>query len=319
MRAVAVQPSANRSGALVVPVAVLSVAAGAAVVAPLATYTVTLAAFGLAHVLSELRYVDLRFGARIGRRLRVAMGLLLAAVVVVRVAAISGVLVGPLRAGVELGLVAALAAVVLPRLGRGPAGVVAGLVVLMLLAGAAVAPYHALLGLAVLHNLTPLGFLAERLEGPDRGPGLALAAIALLGVPLVIATGAPVALLAWASSGWDPLAVGPLSRHLQAFLHPDFHGAAWAPHVFAAAVYGQCAHYYATIVVLPGLVGDRADGSVLVWPSRRGMAVGIALLAVPTFAAFALGDFGEVRALYGVVAAVHAWVEVPLLLLALKR
>jgi hypothetical protein len=39
---------------------------GTAVAAPLLAYSVTLASFGAAHVLSELRYVDLRFGRVLG-------------------------------------------------------------------------------------------------------------------------------------------------------------------------------------------------------------------------------------------------------------
>ena len=34
---------------------------------PLATYTTVLALFGMPHVGSELRYLDYRFGARLGR------------------------------------------------------------------------------------------------------------------------------------------------------------------------------------------------------------------------------------------------------------
>src|SRR5208337_4826620 len=43
--------------------------AAVCIAAPLAVYTVTLAAFGLPHVLNELRYVDRRFGLRVSRTL----------------------------------------------------------------------------------------------------------------------------------------------------------------------------------------------------------------------------------------------------------
>ena len=52
--------------------------------APLATYTVTLAVFGLPHVLSELRYVDRRFGRRLDRRFLLPILLLLPMIVAVR-------------------------------------------------------------------------------------------------------------------------------------------------------------------------------------------------------------------------------------------
>ena len=51
-------------GAAATVVAILAAATAAtlSVIAPLAVYSLTLAAFGLPHVLSELRYVDRRFG-----------------------------------------------------------------------------------------------------------------------------------------------------------------------------------------------------------------------------------------------------------------
>src|SRR5688500_12091345 len=51
----------------------LALAALCAVAWPLATYTLTLAAFGLAHVISELRFVALRFGPRLASDLRRAL------------------------------------------------------------------------------------------------------------------------------------------------------------------------------------------------------------------------------------------------------
>ncbi len=45
-------------------VATIAASFAASVAAPVAVYTVTLAAFGLPHVLAELRFVDLRFSGR---------------------------------------------------------------------------------------------------------------------------------------------------------------------------------------------------------------------------------------------------------------
>jgi hypothetical protein len=53
----------------------------AAVAAPLLVYSLTLAMFGAAHVLSELRYVDRRFGRGLGLPYAAVMGALLAGAV----------------------------------------------------------------------------------------------------------------------------------------------------------------------------------------------------------------------------------------------
>jgi len=61
-----------------------------AVALPLATYTAALALFGLAHVLSELRYVDHRFGARLRGGLLLPILLLIAAAALARLGGMAG-------------------------------------------------------------------------------------------------------------------------------------------------------------------------------------------------------------------------------------
>jgi len=80
----------------------------AAVALPLATYTTALAMFGLAHVGSELRYVDHRFGARLRGGLMLWLGSGLAGTVAVRLLGMAGFM--PYGAGIvlELTIVAAM-------------------------------------------------------------------------------------------------------------------------------------------------------------------------------------------------------------------
>ena len=68
-----------------------------AVLAPLATYSVTLAVFGLPHVLSELRYIDRRFGRRLDKRFLLPIAVLLQMIVAVRASVVFHV--APLRLG----------------------------------------------------------------------------------------------------------------------------------------------------------------------------------------------------------------------------
>ena len=77
--------------------------AGLAVVAPLATYTVTLAVFGLPHVLSELRYVDRRFGRRLERCFLIPMAVLLPAIATIRAGVVLHVIPVALGLPAELG------------------------------------------------------------------------------------------------------------------------------------------------------------------------------------------------------------------------
>jgi hypothetical protein len=297
----------------VIPVALGGAAILALIAAawPVATYTITLSLFGLAHVLSELRYVDERFGARIAGGLRGAIGLLLALVVVGRLLAMTGLVEKGDATAAELVWVALLAAVAVPVLWRtaGAATAFSGMLALGLLAGAAWSATHVFLALAVLHNLTPLGFFAERLEGPGRKEALAVAAFVMLGVPMLLATGLPSAVIGMdLGSPW-----GGLSKHVGAFVHADFHEAWWAPNLFAAAAYGQCVHYVATIGILPRLGGGEGT---LPWPSRTSWVLGLCGFALIGLAGF-WQDFGQTRQIYGVLAAVHAWIEVPVLLIGL--
>jgi hypothetical protein len=127
------------------------------VVAPLAVYSISLAAFGLPHVLSELRYVDRRFGRRLGAPTVIVMTALLASIVAARAGVIAHLLAPGFETPLELGLVAALALAA----ARGGAVTRAAAVGVALLIGALaiVDPFETMVGFSVLHNLTPLGFL----------------------------------------------------------------------------------------------------------------------------------------------------------------
>ena len=297
----------------------LSVAALASVVWPLATYTLTLATFGLAHVVAELRYVDLRFGRSLGRTLARAMAVVLLGVVVVRGASIAGVVGRPASLIIELGLGFSLVALVLPSLFRGSTGRgVVGLAVAACLAFAIVfEPAAGLLSIAVLHNFTPVGFIAEATSGAQRRRALAACALVFVVIPVVIASGAPwraLASLDLVAPETSPLGYGPLQEAMKAYLPVSALDPLRALHLFCACVFLQCAHYIAVLLVLPRSLPAAARGR-LRWPAARWwpwILAATALALVP----FAF-DFAVARRGYGVFAAVHAWVEVPILLLAL--
>ena len=82
-----------------------------ATMAPLAAYTTALALFGLPHVLSELRYVDRRFGRRLSLSYLAPIAALLAVIVAARACVVFGAAPAEIGAPVELGAGAMLALV----------------------------------------------------------------------------------------------------------------------------------------------------------------------------------------------------------------
>lgn len=291
-----------------------------AVALPLATYTAALALFGLAHVLSELRYVDHRFGARLRGGLLGPLLLLIAAAALARLGGMAGWFGRGTAAMLELLAGAALLLVVL-RVGEGwAARLLAGGLGLLLILGAWVAPFTALVVFAVAHNVTPMALLAERFAAPqDRAAGrpvLVAAGIALILLPLLIATGLPYD--AFAALGLvDPDATlfqgGDLLQNFGAYVPSAWWEEDWALHAFSASVFAQCMHYVAVIGVLPRLIGP-GDRPVLPWPTARQFGWAVLAAGGALAAGFAL-DYALARRIYAIAALVHAWLEIPILVL----
>ena len=298
-----------RIGAVSVAIALVAIASARA---PLWVYATTLALFGLPHVLVELRYVDERFSARLPRGTLTWLVCGLGAVALLRLLAFVGV-EGPLvRAELALGigLVAVAAPLALAR--ANPAGSALALLTAGgLLAGVVYAPLETLVTMAPLHNLTPVGFLAERLRGRRRRRALAAAFVVFFAVPAVM-VGAPF--LPEVVSG--PPGTGDLSLHLGAFVPSPWIGSERGERLFAAAAYLQVMHYAVVLGVLPRLGGgDQRARALAPWPRGRTFALAVVVVGATAAGSFAM-DFSCARAGYAVFAAVHAWVEIPVLLVA---
>jgi MFS family permease len=306
---------------LAVVMAVLATSASvvvAAVAAPLLIYSTTLATFGLAHVLSELRYVDRRFGRALGAPRILIMSVLLAGAVAARASGVFGLLGITAAVPLELGFVAALAlsAARGSRLQRGLALGIAGVLGIATLA----APFDTAISLSILHNLTPLAFLWEISRPAWRWRIMLLALLVFVALPLFVATGLPRLALMSASivaPSIDPLGAGPLADQLYVYVPVPLQDTASAIDLFSASVVAQCAHYAAVIFVLPAMLAtsDPRAAGLVAWPRGRIFFPIIAVLSSLALYRFANG-FGSARAFYGIAASFHAWVEIPLVIIA---
>ena len=312
----------------VVVVAYVAAAMLAATVLPLFAYTASLACFGLAHVVVELRYVDARFGRRLPRTIWLFAGVPLLGVVALRGARLFTSFDSdwPIRAELVLVATMVLAGAVLvwrwrPAVGGvgGVGGVAAVFGVItagLIVTGVVMAPIETLLLLAIGHNFTPLGFVVERAPPGRRWLALLLGGMVFLGAPLLVASGLLSTVLA-DSITLDARfgSAGELKHHLGVYLWPAWQRSDAAVQLFSAAVCAQLLHYGAVLIWLPRSLTD-ADRPALPWghPAVFGAVLGVIALGLAGH--FAV-DFVGARALYGLPAAIHAWLELPVLLVAL--
>jgi len=308
-------PGAAGLAAIWVAVAAASVAAVA--IAPLAAFVLMISAFGLPHVLYELRYVDERFSARTPRVALTVIGILLGVIALARIGNGAQIIPSIYFVPLELGLGATLAftGAFFMRENR-VLGAVVGIAFAL---GAAFAPIATFLIWAWIHNLTPMGFVAEITEGEERKRWLWLLSIAFFVLPAFVATGVfhEAASSAWGDALQAVSVFGADDRPLLSFLPAGSSDL----HLFSAAVVAQSMHYVAVIVLLPRLLATKqvAPSRTLVpWPSWRVFAGAVAAIATVGFGIYAV-SYSDARAAYSVAAAIHAWVEVPILLLALGQ
>ncbi|TBW41415.1 hypothetical protein EYW49_01425 [Siculibacillus lacustris] len=289
---------------------------GASVAMPLATYTLALACFGLVHVGTELRFVDLRFSGRLYPIWRWIAPLLVAGFVA-RSAGLDGILEPNIAAGLELacgaGLMFACSRALRRRQGI---ALVAGATAMV---GAVMAPAETMLAFAVLHNFTPLALVTEAVSRERRGSAFCLLAIGFVALPALIVAGWPADLL-YAAGLYAPeytiLRVGGLEQHLGVYVPPALAQHDRAVDVFSAAVFTQCLHYAIVIHVLPRLLPATPTAGFVHWPKPPTFVVALSTVALVLIVPFWL-NFSGARKLYGLAAMTHAWIEIPVLLLML--
>jgi hypothetical protein len=274
----------------------------------LTTYALTLATFGIAHVAIELRYIDSRFHQRFGNKIEVRLLQLVLAIALLRVASILGIFTSNIARLLELGCGLGLVAIATHQLWisnwwRGSIGIIIGC---LLGIGTLVDPIATSVIFAIIHNLTPIGFILDR-QGLKSPRILWICGLVFCLLPVV------VFLVRLSSIVRIPLELNP--NYLGAFVAPSWQELSIAYPLFSAVAFLQCLHYAAVI----GLFSQ--------WtPHAKSFLAGLAakyfyLLIVGISICFFIAfqhSFMLTRAFYGIVASIHAWIEIPLLLLLLQ-
>ncbi len=292
--------------------------------------------FGVPHVMLELRYVYGRFGAGWSRPAIVGTQVLLVGVVVVRFV----VPPGTLARMVETSLLGALLvlAVVLGPAARRPRTPIQALVVgaVVLAMAAAMAGIDSwFLVQAHLHNILPLAFLWEWAGAsfplPSARRAKAVLVSIFVGVRLLVLAGGLDAFLPSVGGVLHATGQANAVTRVSATVVPGGVDGVWAARLLVAIAFAQLAHYAVWCWFLPGsAVGREAS-----WETNRGVRVTLGaragrlllgwrfglLIAVSTTAIAVLAwvDFRTGRSTYTSVAAYHALLEYPLLLLLVWR
>lgn len=288
----------------------------ASVMFPLLTYSGGLALFGLAHVASEFRYVDDRFGQLIGKQLLTTLSILIAALMLLRLGGVTGVVDYKSAQILELLLGSVLIACTFSVCHKQLPLWLAVISSALLLLGLWLAPAMTFVVVAVLHNWTPVGFWLEAVQKKNVKRAQLACFILFVGLPLFIASGVPSHILA--SLGfWFPetsiLPTGSLEAQLGVFV-PSLMKGISAAYLFSAVTFAQCMHYIAVIYILPQL--SKQKNAILPWPSRRTMWILVVMATLFLITGYVF-NFGKARAVYGIFAVAHAWIEIPILILML--
>jgi hypothetical protein len=290
-------------------VIIILISAGSAIAFPLTTYAITLATFGIAHVAIELRYIDSQFHQRFGNKIEVRLLQLVLAIALLRCGSIFGIVTPNIARLLELGCGLGLVSIATHQIWmsnwwRGSIGMAIGC---LLGIGTIADPIATSVIFAIIHNLTPIGFILDRQEWKStRIIWICGVIFGLLPVLIFLARLLPIVSL--------PLEINP--SYLSAFIAPSWQELSIAYPLFSAVAFLQCMHYAAVIGLFSQWTPAHAK-SFLPWLSAKYFYIMLGGISIGFFIAFQ-HSFVLTRAFYGIVASIHAWIEIPLLLLLLQ-
>ncbi len=290
------------------PLAVGLLLAVAAILAPVPLYLLAIVLLGLPHVLWEMNWVKRIYGASIPSVWWLAMGCVLLLQVFARLGNWAALVPSEISVVLDLMTLAVLAlmtAGLVQHLGGRHArrSVLLALAtgIGLILAVAAGNVVGVLVFLAIAHNFTPWLLTPHNLRVAQQPARRPLSLLFLL--PWL------VALLLW----FAPTLAPSLDLSGKPWLPGE---AAWfqlhLPETFRAAlsamVLAQCLHYYAVLRLWPAMLPSQGFRQWQKW----------AVLLTVLLLGYFLMNFSSARRLYAVASGVHAWLELPLILLLLS-
>jgi hypothetical protein len=290
-------------------IAIVLISLLSAIAFPLTTYAMTLSTFGIAHVAIELRYIDSRFHQRWGGNLEPRLLWLVLSIATLRLCGIFGWIDGRLAQILELWIGLGLVMLATHHLYRqswrqGLIGVAVGCILGM---GIIVDSIATSVIFAIFHNLTPIGFILERQGLTSRRILWSCAAIFGL-LPLLI--------LLYQFSPLPHLPLETNLSYLGAFVAPAWQKSALAYPLFSAVAFLQCMHY-GVVIGLFSQWTPKKSPTLIPWFLNTYFYLVLAGISICLFIFFQ-HSFILTRAFYGIVASIHAWIEIPLLLLSLQ-
>jgi hypothetical protein len=286
--------------------AIILVSALSAIALPLTTYATTLATFGIAHVAIELRYIDSRFHPQLDRKIETYLIQLLLSIAILRCCSIFGFMASEVAHLLELccglGLVLLATHYLWVRdWRRGSIGIA---VSCLLGIGIIKDPIVTSVIFAIIHNLTPIGFVLER-QGFKSTRTIWICGLIFGLLPLLII------LYQYFPLVYFPLEINTI--YLRAFIAPSWQQLSIAYPLFSAVAFLQCMHYAVVIGLFSQWTPDRPNS--LVTYNNKYFYLLLGSISISFLIAFQ-HSFVLTRAFYGVVASIHAWIEIPLLLMA---
>lgn len=279
-----------------------------AMLAPAPLYVVAVSAFGLPHVLWEMAWLRQTLAGRLPAAWWLCAGAVVLLQAVARLGSWRGWLDASAAVTLDMFTLAALALTVVlarrqlvqPWRTLGSAALMAGGLIAAVYADAV---FSTLALLSIAHNFTPLALVPSGAALSQRP--------ALTTRPVLLALFALPCGLAVAALGWDAFAGGAAldagvyqPAELRWLAQFDQRIAALLP----ALVLAQCLHYYSVIRLLPQSLESGAWRMDLKKTAIWGSAA---------LAAYFVLDFKEARGLYAIAAGAHAWIEWPVMLLAI--
>ncbi len=277
---------------------------------PLTTYATTLATFGIAHVAIELRYIDSRFHARLAPKIELILVVLLISIALLRWCGIFGTIAPNLAHLLELscGLGLVLVATQQVWINNWRRGTIGMLIAGLLGYGIVRDPIATSVILAIVHNLTPIGFILERQQFKTK-PTMWICGLLFGLLPCLILTHQ------FGSIGH--VNIESNSTYLSAFIAPSWQQLPIAYPLFSAVAFLQCLHYAIVIGLFSQWTPSRTD-SLIPWLTPKYFYLLLGLVSICLFGYFQQ-SFVLARAVYGVVASIHAWLEIPLLIMLVDR